>query len=114
VGRRFNQPGVGGRDVAAQSHLIGTIKMFYHFDDLGGQQHTFVDIANHHIIEKIRSMYIVDTCLTLRTGFNHHPILAESTIIHIDAITSKVLLVPHFAPEYKDVRMCAIPMWEAR
>ena len=88
--------------------------MFYHFEDLGGEQHTFVDIENHPIIEKIRSLYIVDTCLTLRTGFDQHAIVAESTIIHIDAITSKVLLVPHFTPEYKDVRMCAICMWEAR
>jgi hypothetical protein len=38
----------------------------------------------------------------------------DPCIYHIDAITSKVLLAPHYTPELKHREMCAITMWEAR
>ena len=113
VARRGNAEGVGGRLGASESHLIGSIKMFYHFN-IDGQITTFVDILDHPILEKERSMYIVDTVLSLRPGKDEYRVTTDSTIYHIDAITSKVLFAPHYSPHLKATRMCAICMWEAR
>jgi hypothetical protein len=88
--------------------------MFYHFD-VEGQSTTFVDIMDHPLIIKERSMYIIESTLALQRGNHHvHPVTTNSTIYHIDAITSKVLLVPHYSHLLKDTQMCAIRMWEAR
>ena len=111
--RRFNAEGIGGRLGTSESHLVGTIKMFYHFD-IGGQETTFVDILNHPVLEKFRSLYIVDTVQPFRKGKDRYPVTAGSHIYHIDAITSKIMLAKHFSPEYAGTRMCGIVMWEAR
>jgi hypothetical protein len=113
VVRHHGSHGIGGDLGGSMSHLIGTIKMFYHFD-INGQRTTFVDILDHPILRKDRSMYIIAYTPQLLMGRSAHPVTAASTIYHIDAITSKVLLAPHYTPELKHREMCAITMWEAR
>jgi hypothetical protein len=113
VARRGNAEGIGGRLGASESHKIGTIKMFYHFD-VAGVRTTFVDIDDHPILHKVRSLFIIDTVEALQRGRDLYPAHRHSTIFHIDAITSKVLLAPHFDPALSATKMCAISMWEAR
>jgi hypothetical protein len=113
VRRRYNADGIGGRLGASMSHLVGTIKMFYHFN-IAGQETTFVDIRNHPITEKVRSLYIIDTVQPLRKGLDRYPVTAGSTIYHVDAITSKIMLAKHYSPALAGTKMCGIVMWEAR
>jgi hypothetical protein len=113
VKRMYNLPGVGGLDGASTSHLIGTIKMFYHFD-VGGVKNTFVDILNHPFNRKEGRMYILPTVLSLVQGKHMHPIIPTSRLYHIDSVTSKVIFVPHYNPPDSSTQMCGIPMWESR
>jgi hypothetical protein len=109
----YNRPGVGGLLGASTSHKIGTIKMFYYFR-LDGVETTFVDIMDHPVEAKQRSMYIIATVPALLRGRDRYPVTAATTLYSIDAITSKVLLVPHFTPALAATKMCAICMWDAR
>jgi hypothetical protein len=111
VARRGNAAGVGGLAGASMSHKIGTIKMFYHFN-VNGHETTFVDILDHVVTKKEGRMYIIDTVPSLMRG--KHRVTSESTIYHIDSITSKVLLAPHYDPLKASTQMCVITMWEAR
>ena len=110
VRRRFNIAGVGGTLGASASFKIGTIKMFYHFK-IGAVETTFVDILDHPVLEKVRGLYIIKKVPALQQGSTNHPVTATSTIYHIDSITSKILLAPHFTPELMSTRMCGIRMW---
>jgi hypothetical protein len=76
---------------------------------------TFVSIKPRAVVGKDRSMYIVDTVSddTTVTGFKYVH-MAGHMFIHIDSITAKVKLVPHY-DEVKRIRlMCGIRMWCVR
>ena len=47
-------------------------------------------------------------------GWDHFHDSRVHTLIHVDSITSRVMLVPHFDRSKKDSQMCVIPMWKAR
>ena len=113
VSRRPTLAGVGGMLGGSTSFKIGTIKMFYHFK-IGAVETTFVDILDHPVLEKVRGLYIIQKVPALQRGSTKHPVTATSTIYHIDSITSKILLAPHFTPELMPTRMCGIRMWSAR
>ena len=78
---------------------------------------TFVHIVDRPVINKVRNMFIVDTVredrevLGFRTEF--HP--EVDTLVHIDSIAFKTMLVPHYSSEHPMAeKMCAIRMWESR
>ena len=113
---RGNLEGVGGRFGASESHKIGTIKMMYYFPSIAEYAGTFVDIEDRPVSRKLRSLFIVDHHLPLPQGHHAHPITNASTLYHIDAITHKIKLVPHFHQDTKKsvTEMCGIIIWEAR
>ena len=116
VPRRPNQPGVGGSLGSSVSHLIGTIGMFYRFKMIGGDTPaTFVSIKPRTLVERDRSMYIVSTVSddTSVSGFKYVHLEAH-TLVHIDSITAKVKLVPHYDEAKCTDFMCAIRMWCVR
>ena len=120
VQRRGNVEGVGGRDGSSTSHLIGVINNFFVLE-FGSVpvQITLVSITPLRICARIRSMYVVERA----EGLARPPSLDKidefvtsmqsniHTIIHVDSITAKVHLAPHF--EDADL-MCALRMWAAR
>ena len=129
VKRRGNLAGPGGEGGSSTSHRVATVHMFYHFTMQGSRpetyrggvtlkalpdEATFAIISDRVVHDKIRSMHIVDAVRDSATkpGFKFKT-AAEHTIIHIDSITAKVMLVPHFDATQNHL-MCAIPMWIAR
>ena len=129
VGRRGNRPGAGGAEGSSTSHRVATVHMFYHFSMEGSRpesyrggvtlkalpdEATFAIVSDRVVHDKIRSMHIVDAVRDSATkpGFKFKT-AAEHTIIHIDSITAKVMIVPHFDTTQNHL-MCAIPMWIAR
>ena len=116
VARRPNLAGVGGSLGSSTSHLIGTVGMFYRFNMVGGDTPaTFVSIKPRTVVGKDRSMYIVDTVSddTAVSGFKYAH-MAGHMFIHIDSITAKVKLVPHYDEVKRAQFMCAIRMWCVR
>ncbi len=65
-----------------------------------------VPIQSRFRIESVRE----DTASVGWSGIGD---LAGGVLIHVDAITHKVKLAPHFNSDLSDTYMCAIPMWEA-
>lgn len=114
VAPRGNAEGVGGRLGSSESYKVGTIKMFYHFPRTPSI--TFVDILDLPVRRKLRSLYIVAAQPAFPRGFACNPVTATSTLYHIDSITSKVLLAPHYTEDETEAttEMCGIPMWDAR
>ncbi len=116
VPRRINQPGVGGSLGSSESHLIGTVGMFYRFNMVGGDTPAaFVSIKPRAVVGKDRSMYIVDTVSddTAVSGFEYFH-MAGHMFIHIESITAKVKLVPHYDEVKRAQFMSAIRMWCVR
>ncbi len=113
---RGNVPGVGGLLGSSTSHLIGTVGLFYRFVmDGGPSPAVFVSVTPRLIKEKERSMYIIEGVMddSLMSRFDHvHT--EQHTFIHIDSITAKVKLVPHYDLAKRAAFMCAIPMWYVR
>jgi hypothetical protein len=116
VKRRHNAEGVGGLDGSSLSHLVGTIMMFYTFcvTGLGAPvTATFVEIKRRPIEYKVRSLYIIQTIGvddSLLKGLEHQ-FSDDHVLVHVDSITHKLKVVPHFDAQYEDALMCAIPMW---
>lgn len=59
-------------------------------------------------------MFIVDTIReeTERLGFKYEYLDDVHMMLHVDSITSKVMLVPHHESEKSATHMCGINMWE--
>ena len=116
VPRRGNRDGIGGRVGSSQSYLIGCINMMYVFQ-LDNLPIVLVDITGLPIVSVVRSLYVVErpaSDMAHLAGFTNLTENMDSEgrcIIHIDSITSKIHLAPHFTDE---AYMCAIRMWTAR
>ena len=111
---RGNVEGVGGRAGSSESCLIGTINMFYVFHMKDNTTDIFVDITNHPIKHEVRSIYVLGlTPHSLEPGFTRTAAPGQC-FIHIDSITHKVLLAPHYDPDLGDTYTNAIRMWEAK
>ena len=76
---------------------------------------TFVSIKPRTLVERDRSMYIVSTVSddTSVSGFKYVH-MEGHTLVHIDSITAKVKLVPHYDEAKCTDFMCAIRMWCVR
>ena len=121
VPRRGNLEGVGGLDGSSTSHCIGTIQMFYTCEMVSlvpgrPSTATFLDVIVRPKLRTWQDIFILENDRQLvgteKIGFNHvHSPVHK--LIHVDSITSKVMLVPHFQEE-KTHEMCAIRMWDAR
>ena len=113
---RGNLPGIGGLLGSSTSYSLGTIALFYRVPMVGGPSPaTFVSVKPRLIKEKERSMYIIDSICedTSLSAFKHVHTLAHH-LIHVDSITAKVKLVPHYAVDKHDSLMCGIKMWCVR
>ena len=113
---RGNLPGPGGQEGSSQSHRVGTICLFYLFEMKGGPSpEVFVSIKPRPILSRQRSMYIVANIKddTSQPQFAHSH-TNDHTLIHIDSITGKIMLVPHYNVDESNTLMCAIKMWGVR
>ena len=135
-GRRYSQgsvveylPRVRESNVrvgSSRSFRIGIINMFYVFYR-GDEQITFFSLSDLQIIEPYHSLYIIeksryeecrayienrDNSVNRNFSFVHNS--SQHRVFHIDSITSKVHVVPHFNSEKRNDLMCAIRMWYAR
>jgi hypothetical protein len=105
---------------AGGAHHIGVINMFYQicFFSPDGRTSRFeimVDVTNVPVQAKERSMYIIPSIprRVKQLGFLHVCGSGDSDVLHVDTITAKVQLAPHYSPERRDNLMCALRMWEA-
>ena len=116
VAQRRNVPGVGGLDGSSLSHCVATIGMFYRFNMVGGESPAlFVSVIRREQVCRENNMIVLNTVSndTGLLGFSHvHS--PKHVLIHVDAITSKVKLVPHYDIAKRDNFMCAINMWSVR
>ena len=100
---------------------VGSIVMFYLLEEDGeraSRQELFVELVDHPVIGKYRSLHIVDNPgAMLKEGFKVEPrpnIGSAQNYYHIDAIKAKAFLAPHFDITLRDTQMCAIEMFSAR
>ena len=94
--------------------------MFYVFTMTGvvspACPHTCVlaSITDRPVVGHSRSMFIVNTVReeTEKVGFKYEHQDDVHSMIHVDSITSKVMLVPHYLEEMSSSHMCGVSMWE--
>ena len=116
---RYQRRGVGGHLGSSTSHRIGTIQMFYSLVMTGApsrpRECQCVVVVDRPVKSLDHGMYITDSVRqdTEQVKFNYEP-THTSTFIHVDSITHKVKLVPHYDKALKDTLMCGISMWSAR
>ena len=107
---------------SSDSFRVGFINMFYTFEDTSlrlPKLDVFVSVTDVPVRGRERSLYLVDNIhgqRGVKEKFNFVHDSSRHTLLHIDAITAKVLVVPHFNPdpEIRSRLMVAIPMWYAR
>ena len=129
----YNPPGRANQAVEATREKVGTILMFYHVQhelDRHGASYsddnprrarprveTFVQIKDVPVRGKHAKLFLVDRQVIAK----HKPKFAEgytasqdpNMYFHIDVISYKACLVPHFDPNEDDL-MCVIPVWHAK
>ena len=116
VKRRGNSNGPGGLAGVTESLLLGSIKMIYELTMTGSGPNTcvLVEISEIPFETKVRGLYIVRSQLPGPPPGHHHLYTPNNTLIHIDAITHRVMMVQHYDRNKMDEYMCGIPMWKAR
>ena len=90
---------------------LGTVNMFYTFGIHSRKQCTYVEVTERPILEKIRSLYVIDAIDRNEArldGFGRVP-SGETSMIHISSIRCKLKILPHFTSEDKliGLRMCS-------
>lgn len=101
---------------SSASYKIGTIRMIYSFG-IGQSQMSFVDIEPRPVLNRVRSLYVVKTLREeTQTGFQviRNEGRVHKTLIHLDQVTNRIMLCPHFDEELRTTQQCGITMWEAR
>lgn len=121
IRRRGNAAGPGGLEGSSTSHQVGTICMFYQLAMQGTSEGlprhiVVVSVLVHPEVGRANQLRVVDTVRedVKLLGWDHFHDSRVHTLIHVDSITSRVMLVPHFDRSKKDSQMCVIPMWKAR
>ena len=105
---------------SSESYLVGTIKLFYVCkltDDAGiTREEVFVAVRARPIVQRDRSLYIVNTVSsdTRQPLFTYKYDASIDTILHLDCITDRIMLVPHYDEDKADTLMCGVIMWAAR
>ena len=114
---RGNLPAVAGGELGSSaSYLLARIECFYVFR-VADQMIALAQITDLPVLGNVRSLRIVQRLThPIRKGFEdfwhiRHAAPADVLIIHIDSITHKMFLAPHFDEPSK---MCAMRVWEAR
>ena len=118
--RRGNLIGEGGLAGSSESHKIGTVLLFHIVPMTETQQHPrtlcFATVIDRPILGRVRSMFRVHTVREDLSLVNfsccYDPDL--HTLIHVDSIAFKIMLVPHYDQKNNPDDMCAIRMWESR
>ena len=105
-------------DSQPAEYRLGVINMFYKFatsSNTDGYQ-ILVDITQKPVLSKVRSLYVVarEARDTQLKRFTHTYTRSTHALIHIDWITHKIFLAPHFDEALRATQMCGIPMWEMR
>ena len=82
----------------------------------GPESAVFVSLCDRPVEDKIYTMYVVRTVRedTRTLSFDHIHSNEQHTLIHVDSITSKIKLVPHYDVTKRTTHMCGIRMWYAR
>lgn len=97
-------------------YRLARIECFY-VVRFGGVEVPLVQITDLPILGSVRSLRVISKPEPMpRPGWDTYKhilqaAVADVELIHIDSITHKVFLAPHFDSEDE---MCAIRMWEAR
>ncbi len=110
---------------SSTSHRLGYINMFYRVylkrrGDTGVNRRVrsevFVDITDIPIIRKERGICIVSSIQrrVCQAGLRRKYDPTKGTVMHVDSVTSKVMLAPHYNPSLRNEYMCGIKMWLAR
>ena len=111
---RGNVDGIGGRLGSSTSHRIGLLLMMYTFTLNDNSTETFVAIRDRPVIAKLRNLYVLASVAKWQLPGQDEEYSDTSTLVHVDAITSKVKIVPHHEPRCAATHMLATAMWEAR
>lgn len=116
VPRRGNLPGAGGLAGVTESLLLGTVEMVYELTmtGRGPSACVLVEITQVPIIDRVRGFYIVNKSLARPPVGHSHLYKPNNSLIHVDSITHRVMMVQHFNPAERNEHMCAIPMWLSR
>jgi len=99
--------------------LVGTIQLFYVCkltdDNNVTREEVFVAIRERPLVERDRTLYIVNTVAddTNQPGFTYEYDSSVDKIVHLDSITDRIMLVPHYKKDFADTLMCGIVMWPA-
>ena len=119
VSRRGNVPGPGGFDGSSDSHKIGTVVMFYIVPMTSSREHpsqmSFVSIIDRPVLGRIRSMFRLNSVhIEPLQGFSSTYDRECHTLIQIDSVAFKVMIVPHYDFQNNPSEVFAIRMWESR
>jgi hypothetical protein len=110
--------GEQGAEGSSLSHKVGTVRMVYRIkmEGPGPEWALFVSLLDRPELGYVHNMYEVATVRedTRLVGFNHNYSLHNHTLVHVDSITSKIKLVPHFNQTKRATHMCGIRIWLAR
>ena len=89
--------------------------MMYTFTLNDHTTETFVAVRDRPVISKLRNLYVLASVAQWQLpGQDEEYSSDTSTLVHVDAITSKVKIVPHHEPQCAATHMLATAMWEAR
>jgi hypothetical protein len=120
VALRHNRDGPGGSEGSSTSHKVGLVHMFYTFTMMGyaasglAKQATFAAITDCPLVSpKVRSLYFIDAPSERLYPKFRFVLTDAHSLIHVDSITAKVMVVPHFDRDLRSTQSCGIPMWRA-
>ena len=124
VQRRGNRDGPGGREGSSTSHKLATLGMFYLVRMVGasgttGPRPSTLILASVLCLPQVGQASGCRVVGTVRQdvhleGWDHVHNTNKHTLIHVDSITGRVMLVPHYEERLRGTQMCVVPMWKAR
>ena len=124
VRRRGNMDGPGGREGSSTSHKLATLGMFYLVrmvgaTGAGGERPATLVLASVLPLSQVGQASGCRVVGTVRRdvhldGWDHVHNTNKHTLLHVDSITGRVMLVPHYDETLRASKMCVLPMWAAR
>jgi len=82
----------------------------------GSRQEIFFAVRNRPVVGHFRDMRFVESVAgdTAEPGWGYVYDPGVDTILHIDSITARVMIVPRYGVNESEGLMCGIKMWLAR